>query len=132
MKIKHAAVAAVTGVGLMVGLVSPASAGKPETERDHVVFTDFDQNICGLNLDVVVDVRFNDKAFFDKDGNFVRFMSNSSGSNTFVNDAGEAVVVTFANLVRETEVIDETAGTITFTTSVRVCRRRSRRHRARC
>ena len=119
MKISHAAVAAVAGFGLMMGLVSPASAGKPETERDRVVFVEEDQEICGLALDVVVDVTFYDKVFFDKDGNFIRFMNNSSGSNVFVNDAGESVTVTFANLTRETESIDEEAGTITFTTSVR-------------
>ncbi len=53
---------------------------------------------------MVVDVRFNDKAFFDADGNFVRFMGTSNGSNEFVNDAGESVVVTFANLTREVGV----------------------------
>jgi hypothetical protein len=119
MTIKRAAVAVVAGLGLLMGLVSPASAGKPEQERAHVVFTDEDQDICGLNLDVVVDVRFFDKAFFDADGNFIRLVANSSGSNEFVNDAGESVIVNFANLTRETESIDEEAGTITFHTSVR-------------
>jgi len=119
MTIKRAAVAVVAGFGLVMGLVSPASAGKPEQEREHVVFVDEDQDICGINVDVVVDVRFNDKAFFDADGNFIRFMGTASGSNTFVNDAGESVVVSFANLSRQTESIDETAGTITFHTSVR-------------
>jgi hypothetical protein len=119
MKIKRAAVAAVAGFGLVMGLVSPASAGKPEQEREHVVFVAEDQDVCGINVDVLVDVRFNDKVFFDADGNFVRFMGVSSGSNTFVNDAGESVVVSFANLSRETESIDETAGTLTLHTSVR-------------
>ena len=119
MKIRHAVVAAVAGFGLVVGLVSPASAGKPAQERDHVVFVDEDQDVCGINVDVVVDVRFNDKVFFDADGNFVRFMGTSNGSNTFVNDAGESVVVSFANLIRETESIDQTAGTVTLHTSVR-------------
>ena len=93
MTIKRAAVAVVAGFGLLMGLVSPASAGKPEQERAHVVFTDEDQDICGLNLDVVVDVRFFDKAFFDDDGNFIRLVANSSGSNEFVNDAGESVIL---------------------------------------
>ena len=119
MKIRHAAVAAVAGFGLVVGLVSPASAGKPEQERERVFFVDEDQDICGINLDVIVDVKFFDKAFFDKDGNFIRFMGTASGSNTFVNDAGESVVVNFANLSRVTESIDEDAGTITLHTSVR-------------
>jgi hypothetical protein len=119
MKIRHAAVAAVAGFGLVVGLVSPASAGKPEQNHEHVFFVDEDQDVCGINVDVVVDVRFNDKVFFDADGNFVRFMGTVSGSNTFVNDAGESVVVSFAGLSRETESIDQTAGTITFHTSVR-------------
>lgn len=119
MKIRHAAVAAVAGFGLVVGLVSPASAGKPEQERERVFFVDEDQDVCGINVDVVVDVTFFDKAFFDKDGNFIRFMATASGSNTFVNDAGESVVVNFANLSRETESIDEVAGTVTVTFSVR-------------
>jgi hypothetical protein len=119
MKIKRAAVAVVAGFGLVMGLVSPASAGKPEQEREHVVFVDEDQTICGINLDVVVDVTFFDKAFFDKDGNLIRFMATASGSNTFVNDAGESVVVNFAELNRETESIDEDAGTVTVTFSVR-------------
>jgi hypothetical protein len=119
MKIKRAAVAAVAGFGLVIGLVSPASAGKPEQEREHVVFVDEDQDVCGINVDVFVDVRFNDRAFFDADGNFVRFVGTSSGSNTFVNDAGESVVVSFANLSRATESIDEAAGTVTVHNSVR-------------
>jgi len=119
MKIKRAAVAVVAGFGLVMGLVSPASAGKPEQDREHVVFVAEDQDVCGINVDVVVDVRFNDRAFFDADGNFVRFLGTSSGSNTFVNDAGESVVATFANVVRETESIDEAANTITVHSSVR-------------
>jgi hypothetical protein len=119
MKITRAAVAAVAGVGLVMALVSPASAGKPEQEREHVVFVDEDVDVCGITVDVFVDVHFFDKVFFDSDGNVVRFLGNASGSNIFVNDAGEQVVVTFANLVRETESVDVTANTITFTTSVR-------------
>jgi hypothetical protein len=119
MKIKRAAVAVIAGFGLVVGLVSPASAGKPDQEREHVVFVAEDQDVCGINVDVVVDVRFNDRAFFDADGNFVRFVGTSSGSNTFVNDAGESVVVSFANLSRATESIDEAAGTVTVHNSVR-------------
>ena len=119
MKFERAAVAAVVGFGLVMGLVSPASAGKPEQDRDHVVFVDEDQDVCGINVDVFVDVRFNDKAFLDADGNFVRFMGTVNGSNTFVNDAGESVVVSFANLGRATESIDEAADTITIHNSVR-------------
>ena len=120
MKLNRAAVAAIVGFGLMVGLVTPASAGKPEMQRDHVVFTAFDQDICGLNLDVVVDVRFVDRLFFDADGNFDHFLGTSSGSNEFINDAGESVLVTFANVAREVDVsIDEEANTITILVSNR-------------
>ena len=118
MKINHAVVAVVAVVGLVGGFVSPASAGKPEQDRGHDVFIDEDQDVCGINVDVVVDVRFNDRAFFDADGNFLRFMGTSNGSNTFVNDAGESVMVSFANLFRETESIDE-AGLLTLYSSVR-------------
>ena len=120
MKIKRAAVAATAGLGLMMGLVSPASAGKPETEHDHEVFTVEDQDVCGINVDVVVDVRFHDRLFFDADGNFDHFLGTSNGSNTFINDAGESVVVTFANVTREVDVaIDEEANTITILVSNR-------------
>jgi hypothetical protein len=119
MKIKRAAVAAVAGFVLMMVSVSPASAGKPDTERDHVVFVDEDQDVCGVNVDVVVDVRFVDREFLDKNGDFVRFMETSSGSNTFVNDAGESVTVSFANVIRVSTVVDEAAGIATETLSVR-------------
>jgi hypothetical protein len=120
MKITRAAVAVVAGFGLVAVLVSPASAGKPDQVREHVVFTEEDQDVCGVNVDVVVDVRFNDREFFDDEGNFERFLGTSSGSNTFINDAGESVTVTFSNVSRAVDLaIDEETGLITVLISTR-------------
>jgi hypothetical protein len=120
MQITRAAVAATAGLGLVAVLASPASAGKPDQVREHVVFTEEDQDVCGVNVDVVVDVRFNDREFFDDEGNFERFLGTSSGSNTFVNDAGESVTVTFANVSRAVDLaIDEETGFITVLVSTR-------------
>jgi hypothetical protein len=60
---------------------------------------------------------FTDLAFFDKEGNFVRFTSTSSIRVTVTDADGDAVVVQNAGLVQEREIVDEEAGTITFLTT---------------
>jgi hypothetical protein len=102
------------GNPLPAGAAPSASAGGPE--RFHLNFHDEaeDQDVCGINVDLVSEGVFNDRDFFDTDGNFDHFHSTASGTTTFTNDAGESVVVRFANLLFETNSIDEEAGTITL------------------
>ena len=101
-------------VALLVLLPASALGAKPEIfhERIHDELQDID--LCGFNVNLVVDVRFTDHLFFDKDGNVVRFSSTASGTNTFTADDGAQVIVKFANLyVERPPVVDEAAGTAT-------------------
>ena len=93
-------------------------AGSPEIF--HGTFSDVfdDVNVCGVTVDVRSEGVFTDKVFFDKDGNFVRFMSTVSGKTTYTAADGEAIIVQFANqFVDGGPIIDEAAGTITFVTT---------------
>jgi hypothetical protein len=103
-------------IGLVALLVAPAGALGAKPERFHERVIEFFQadNICGLTVDTSVSGVFTDLVFFDKDGNFVRFMSLSSFRVTFTDADGDSVVVQNANLFQQTEVVDEEAGTITF------------------
>ena len=105
-------------IALVAGLVAcppRALAGPPEIF--HGRFSDVfdDVNVCGVTVDVRSEGVFTDKVFFDKDGNFVRFMSTVSGKTTYTAADGDAIIVQFANQFVDGEpIIDEAAGTITF------------------
>jgi hypothetical protein len=104
--------------GLLALAVVPAGALGAKPERFHERFVDFfeGENVCGSTFDVSVTGVFTDLAFFDKEGNFVRFMSLSSTRATFSDEDGPAVVLHNAGMFQEVEpVVDEEAGTITFT-----------------
>jgi len=98
----------------------PASAVAAPPQIFHDRFSDAfeDVNVCGITVDVRSEGVFTDKVFFDKSGNFVRFMSTVSGKTTYTAANGNVVVVQFANqFVEGTPTIDEAAGTITFSTT---------------
>jgi hypothetical protein len=96
--------------------VAPVGAlgAKPERFHEHVVDFFEGDNVCGMTVDVAVKGVFTDLAFFDKEGNFVRFKSTSSFRVTVTDADGDAVVVQNSGLVQEQEIVDEEAGTITF------------------
>jgi hypothetical protein len=107
---------------LVVALIAtlallPAGALGAQPEIFHANFLDVeeDADVCGITVDIVAEGVFTDKAFFDKDGNFVRFQSTSSAKVTFTAENGKSVINQFANQFVEAEpIIDEAAGTITF------------------
>jgi hypothetical protein len=97
--------------------VLPAGAlgAKPEIFHANFLDTEEDADVCGITVDIVAQGVFTDKAFFDKEGNFVRFQSTASATVTFTAENGKSVINQFANQYVETEpIVDETAGTITF------------------
>lgn len=115
MSLRALAVAAIALLAL-----PPAHALATQPERFHAHFSDTaqDVDVCGVNVDVVSEGVFTDRAFFDNDGNFLRFMSTVSGNTTFTADNGKSVIVQFAGQFIEKEpVVDEAAGTITFTST---------------
>ena len=103
-------------IGAVALAVAPASAfgGKPERFHQRVMEFFEADNVCGLTVDTTVSGVFTDLTFFDKDGNFVRFMNLSSFRVTFTDADGDSVIVQNANLFQQTEVVNEEAGTITF------------------
>jgi hypothetical protein len=103
---------------LLVLLPASALGAKPEIFHSHFQEELQDIDLCGINVDLVVDVRFTDHLFFDQEGNPIRFLSTASGTQTFTADNGNSVIVQFANQFFEGEpIIDEAAGTITFVTT---------------
>ena len=98
-------------------VVLPASAlgAKPEIFHANFLDTEEDADVCGITVDIVAEGVFTDKAFFDNDGNLVRFQSTTSTKITFTAENGKSVINQFAQQFVEAEpIIDEAAGTITF------------------
>lgn len=100
--------------------ILPAGAlgAKPEIFHASFLDTEEDVDVCGVIVDIVAEGVFTDKAFFDKEGNFVRFMSTASAKVTFTADNGKSVIVQNAGQFTDVEpLVDEEAGTITFFTT---------------
>jgi hypothetical protein len=106
-------------IGLVALVVAPAGALGAKPERFHERVVDFFQaeDVCGLTVDVAVAGVFTDLVFFDKDGNFVRFVSLSSFRITYTDADGDSVIVRNANLFESREIVNEQAGTITIVTT---------------
>ena len=70
--------------------VLPASAlgAKPDIFHTHFVDTEEGVDVCGVIVDIVSEGVFTDKAFFDKEGNFVRFNSTASAMSTLTAENG--------------------------------------------
>jgi hypothetical protein len=98
-----------------VALPAVAHADPPEITHGSFDDTEEGVDVCGIIVDIHVQGRFTDHVFFDNEGNFERFMSTSSGTQTLTAENGKSVVIQFANQFSEPEgIIDEAAGTITF------------------
>ena len=103
-------------IGVVALAIVPAGALGAKPDRFHERIVEFfeAEDICGFTADVTVEGVFTDLVFFDQDGNFVRVMSLSSVRATFTEADGDSIVIQNADLVQQTEVVDEEAGTITF------------------
>jgi hypothetical protein len=98
-----------------VVLPAVAHADPPETFHGNFDDTFEDVDVCGINVDIRAQGAFTDHVFFDNDGNFERFTSTSSVTQTLTADNGKSVVIKNAGQFTDTDgVIDEAAGTITF------------------
>lgn len=96
-------------------LPAGALAAKPEIFHSHFLDTEEDVDVCGITVDVVAEGVFTDKAFFDKEGNFVRFNSTASAMVTLTAENGKSVIIQNAGQFTDVEpLVDEEAGTITF------------------
>jgi hypothetical protein len=110
---------------LVVALVAafailPAGAlgAKPEIFHTHFLDTEEDVDVCGITVDIVAEGVFTDKAFFDQEGNFVRFISTASATSTLTAENGKSVIIQNAGQFTDVEpLVDEEAGTITFFTT---------------
>jgi hypothetical protein len=110
---------------LVVALIAafailPAGAlgAKPEIFHTHFLDTEEDVDVCGVIVDIVSEGVFTDKAFFDKEGNFVRFNSTASAMSTLTAENGKSVIIQNAGQFTDVEpLVDEEAGTITFTST---------------
>lgn len=110
---------------LLVALVAalavlPAGAlgAKPEIFHTNFLDTEEDVDVCGVIVDIVAEGVFTDMAFFDQEGNFVRFMSTASVKVTFTAENGKSVIIQNAGQFTDVEpLVDEEAGTITFFTT---------------
>ena len=100
--------------------ILPAGAlgAKPEIFHSNFLDAEEDVDVCGVIVDVVSEGVFTDKVFFDREGNFVRFMSTASVMTTFTAANGKSVIVQSAGQFTDVEpLVDEEAGTITFITT---------------
>jgi hypothetical protein len=110
---------------LMVALVAafailPAGALGANPEIFHAQFLNSEEDaaVCGITVDIVDEGVFTDKAFFDQEGNLVRFQATLSAMTTFTAANGKSVIAQVANQYVESEfIVDETAGTITIVNS---------------
>lgn len=105
-------------ITLLAALPANGLGAPPQIFHARFLDTFEDTEVCGINVDIVSEGVFTDKLFFDKAGNPVRFMSTVSGVTRFTADDGTTLVNRFSNQYLEREpVVDEEAGTITFTFS---------------
>jgi hypothetical protein len=106
---------------IAVSALLPGSALAAPPEIEHFRFSDVfeDVEVCGIEVDIAERGVFTGRAFFDDEGNFVRFLGTVSGETTFTAENGESVVNRFVQQFVDTEVVDEEAGTITFFTTVK-------------
>jgi hypothetical protein len=107
--------AVFTALIIVIALPGVALGAKPVAVfHDH--FTDtFSDQVCGIPVDIKIVVTDNFFLFADDS-----FKDTSSVKQTFTNPAnGKSVLVSSAGNVSGTAIIDELAGTITFSTTYR-------------
>jgi hypothetical protein len=111
----------VVPAAVIAGLtIVPVSAHAAAPLIFHSKISDFveDIDLCGINVDVSDTGVFTNREFFDSAGNFLRFEQTLSVKSTFTADNGKSVVIQASqNSFDSAPVIDESAGTITFSTT---------------
>lgn len=107
-------------IGLVALAVVPAGIGaRPDRFHDRVVAT-FEEEICGIPVTVRSVNVFTAQAFFDRQGNFRRFVSTGSLRETFTDAEGDSVSLQASGRYQDVEpLVNEEAGTITFLFSYR-------------
>ena len=107
------AVAAALAAATVVS--ARAFGAQPISEHSHFAGTHAGLDLCGVAVDEVFRGTVTSTAFFDADGNFVRFQQNFSGQSVFTASNGKSVTFTFAQRFSSPPlIIDEEAGTSTF------------------
>ena len=117
MSRRHVIIAVLASATAAAAVPSIAGAEPPDRFHAHFSDTFLDVEVCpGVIVDISTDVVVTERAFFDNEGNFDRFMSTVSGRETWTADNGNSVRIQYSNqfLTRD-PVIDEAARTITFT-----------------
>ena len=105
-------------VAALVIVPAGALGAKPEIFHSSFFDTEEDVDVCGITVDIVSRGVFTDKAFFDKNGEFVRFSSTASAKSTLTAANGKSVIISNAGQITEVAaMIDEDARTITFAVS---------------
>src|SRR5262245_49150877 len=97
MSRRHVFIAAL--VAATAATAVPSIAGAKPQDRFHAHFNDtvLDVEPCpGVIVDITFDVVVTERAFFDNQGNFDRFMSNVSGRETWTADNGNSVRLQYA------------------------------------
>jgi hypothetical protein len=106
---------AVAVISAMAVLPASALGAEPISEQSHFVGTHAGLDFCGVTVDEVFKGTVTRTAFFDNDGNFVRFQETFSGQSVFTASNGKSVTLTFAQRFSTPPlIIDEQAGTLTF------------------
>jgi hypothetical protein len=102
-------------VAALAVLPAGALGAKPEIFHTNFLDTEEDVDVCGVIVDIVAEGVFTDLAFFDQEGNFVRFVSTASVKVMLTAENGKSVIIQNAGQFTDIEpLVDEEAGTITF------------------
>ena len=102
-------------VAAAAALPARAFSAQPITEHFLLAGEHEDLDFCGVTVDEVFRGTFTRIAFFDNDGNFVRFQETASGTSTFTAANGKSVTLTFAQRFSTPAlIVDAQAGTYTY------------------
>jgi hypothetical protein len=107
----------VAAVLVVAAAVLPARAFSAQPISQHFLLAGEheDLDFCDVTVDEVFRGTFTRIAFFDNDGNFVRFQETASGTSTFTAPNGKSVTLTFAQrFTAPALIVDEQAGTYTY------------------
>jgi hypothetical protein len=112
-------VAAVLACGVVAATASSATAVRPiDRSHERIVFTDPDDEICGIPVTTTVDIVDNFTVRLDRNG-FLLFHSRGTGTVTSTNpENGQSIVLRFTGASRDLSVTDNGDGTITVRTAV--------------
>jgi len=108
---------AISAALIAAAAVVPARAFSAQPISEHFLLAGEHEGLdfCGVTVDEVFRGTFTRIAFFDNNGNFVRFQETASGTSIFTAANGKSVTLTFAQRFSAPPlIIDEQAGTSTY------------------